>query len=572
MTIPTSGDPTFVIEEDHGYLHETLAEAVNALGAVEINMAQYGIKTSGNPADAGVNSTAIALALAALPANGGRLRFPAGSTPINAEITLGDGSAALYSTKRHISVVGAGNGHTFAELTSTSSATTFFWYGAAGGTMVRVKGPISGVLLEGFGLDGLPSGQVNAAASGLVVEHAMDSTFRRITVQNFSDVGVDVAAYPAPNGAANGCDDNVWDAVSVQWPTTNTATCIRIGGTDYGASPHLDVARNLFLGCHFRCVNAGGNAGTAIHFRFCDAITMVSCIATGTRYVEVTVPTGAAGADNFPSSVTLVHPFLIGGNPVVNGTWNGFQPIRLIDVHTGDGWTVPTQNIFSGITNQGMWFDNKLGYQTVRAGSGLTAEVRLSRAGTNSVGMMSDADGVFKVWDYPNNLDMLTLSNGLARMKAKSGVNPEFRLNRNGTDAFGLFSGAGGFLQGWDYLNGLEAFRFASSHLKLKGSASRSTTEPTAALTMFDGTAPVGTLANGVTLYSAAGECRVMDAAGNSTLLSPHDDDGRWVFDSVDTTTGRHLRIDVEKLLRFVDDHFGLGCVAETVGEAPHGG
>ena len=32
-----------------------------------------------------------------------------------------------------------------------------------------------------------------------------------------------------------------------------------------------------------------------------------------------------------------------------------------------------------------------------------------------------------------------------------------------------------------------------------------------------------GTLANGVSLYSAAGELRVMNAARNSALLSPHD-------------------------------------------------
>jgi hypothetical protein len=93
--------------------------------------------------------------------------------------------------------------------------------------------------------------------------------------------------------------------------------------------------------------------------------------------------------------------------------------------------------------------------------------------------------------------------------------------------------------------------------------ALRSVTNPTNALNLYNGTAPSGTLTNGVTLYAAAGELRVMDAAGTSTLLSPHDDAGRWVFDSTDTTTGRRLRIDVEKLLRFLDAHFGLGFVHE---------
>jgi hypothetical protein len=108
-----------------------------------------------------------------------------------------------------------------------------------------------------------------------------------------------------------------------------------------------------------------------------------------------------------------------------------------------------------------------------------------------------------------------------------------------------------------------EAARFTSaSNLKIGGAATRGTTEGTKHLDIFDGTAPVGTLTNGISLYSASGECRVMDAAGNSTLLSPHDRvTNEWIYDSVDTRTGKHLRIDVERLMRFVNAHFGTDFV-----------
>lgn len=99
--------------------------------------------------------------------------------------------------------------------------------------------------------------------------------------------------------------------------------------------------------------------------------------------------------------------------------------------------------------------------------------------------------------------------------------------------------------------------------LKISGSARRATTEGTSHLDIFDGTAPVGALAGGISLYSTSGELRVMDAAGNATLLSPHDRQGRWIFDSVDGKTGRHLRIDVEQLLRIVNERFGLDCIRE---------
>lgn len=57
-------------------------------------------------------------------------------------------------------------------------------------------------------------------------------------------------------------------------------------------------------------------------------------------------------------------------------------------------------------------------------------------------------------------------------------------------------------------------------NVKIGGTAARGTTEATKGLYVFDGTAPAGTLANGVTLYSASGEPRVMDSAGNSNGLT----------------------------------------------------
>ena len=118
------------------------------------------------------------------------------------------------------------------------------------------------------------------------------------------------------------------------------------------------------------------------------------------------------------------------------------------------------------------------------------------------------------------------------------------------------------------YANGT-AENYLGGNLKIGGTAARATTAGTNQLVLFNGTAPVGTLANGVSFYSASGEARVMDAAGNSTLLSPHDSvSNEWIFHSKHTPTGKVLRIDVEKMLRFINDHFGLDMVHEfTEGE-----
>lgn len=99
---------------------------------------------------------------------------------------------------------------------------------------------------------------------------------------------------------------------------------------------------------------------------------------------------------------------------------------------------------------------------------------------------------------------------------------------------------------------------------KFGGTATRGTTEGTNHIDLFNGTAPVGTLSNGVSLYSASGELRSMDAAGNSTLLSPHDTaTNEWVYDSIDTTTGRHLRIQMERLMIAINEKFGWDFVRD---------
>ncbi len=108
-----------------------------------------------------------------------------------------------------------------------------------------------------------------------------------------------------------------------------------------------------------------------------------------------------------------------------------------------------------------------------------------------------------------------------------------------------------------------------NANLKIAGTAIRTgpgSVEGTHHLDIFDGTAPVGTLANGISLYSTAGELRVMDAAGNATLLSPHENvNNYWVFDSANAETGKTIIIDMEEMMKKLNDTFGWDYVHETV-------
>jgi len=149
------------------------------------------------------------------------------------------------------------------------------------------------------------------------------------------------------------------------------------------------------------------------------------------------------------------------------------------------------------------------------------------------------------------------------------GGNAELGVLDNGsyTKAIKILDNATGiqFFTGVTNAGSTERARITSvGNFKIGGTADRATTEGTNQLVLFNGTAPVGTLTNGVSFYSESGEARVMDAAGNSTLLSPHDTaTNEWIFHSKHTPTGKVLRIDVERLLKFVNDHFGLDAVHE---------
>jgi hypothetical protein len=93
--------------------------------------------------------------------------------------------------------------------------------------------------------------------------------------------------------------------------------------------------------------------------------------------------------------------------------------------------------------------------------------------------------------------------------------------------------------------------------LKIGGTADQGTTEGTNKISIFDGTSPAGTLANGTSLFSDGGELKVLDASGNSTTLSPHDSEtNEWIFHSKETTTGRVLHVDMERLVKKLASKF----------------
>lgn len=66
---------------------------------------------------------------------------------------------------------------------------------------------------------------------------------------------------------------------------------------------------------------------------------------------------------------------------------------------------------------------------------------------------------------------------------------------------------------------------------------------------------------------SGADEWFVMDGAGNVTQISPHNEQGEWVYESRNVNTGRRLTVDMERLVMALDDMLGGGYVTIEEGD-----
>lgn len=95
------------------------------------------------------------------------------------------------------------------------------------------------------------------------------------------------------------------------------------------------------------------------------------------------------------------------------------------------------------------------------------------------------------------------------------------------------------------------------------------TTTGTNVLSIANGTAPAGGVADQASFYAsdvaASSEMWVLDEAGNTTQLSPHDPvTGEWIFYSKNTKTGRVVRVNMEKLVKEIERLTGKKFLIET--------
>ena len=65
---------------------------------------------------------------------------------------------------------------------------------------------------------------------------------------------------------------------------------------------------------------------------------------------------------------------------------------------------------------------------------------------------------------------------------------------------------------------------------------------------------------------SGGTELYVKDAAGNQTVLSPHNDAGEWVFYSVNARTGKVVYVNMEKMISDLEKLMGKKYIHDRYG------
>ena len=492
----------------------------------------------------------------------------------NTPITIGNTAVQLGNTVTTL------NNMTLANVTISSGSVTITNVSAttANVTTANVTNLISGnVALTGGSINGTTLGASNAATANVTTLTATDLTLSNSAVISVNTAGN--ALRITQTGAGNAL--LVEDSAN---PDSTPFVIDASGQVLIGATQAYTPVAGRFAPIEVNAVATTTDAAAFTKWsNTINSLDVNFSRSRGAIGVQTTLNSGDVisnlyfrGSDGTAFIAAAGIQVAVDGTPGTND-----MPGRLVFSTTADGASSPTERM--RIDSAG----------NVGIAATASAGVRLQVGGNGTGSTSSRGVGVFPTiqsdvttsyQSYRSSVTTAAASFTLSELShyatnqnafgAGSAVTNQYGFNvaptlTGATNNYGFYSDIASGTGRWNFYANGTAENYLGGNLKIGGTAARATTAGTNQLVLFDGTAPVGTLANGVSFYSASGEARVMDAAGNSTLLSPHDSvSNEWIFHSKHTPTGKVLRIDVEKMLRFINDHFGLDMVHEfTEGE-----
>jgi len=82
-------------------------------------------------------------------------------------------------------------------------------------------------------------------------------------------------------------------------------------------------------------------------------------------------------------------------------------------------------------------------------------------------------------------------------------------------------------------------------------------------LAITNGTPPAVSTVNQISMWVSSGELWVIDSAGNSSQLSPHNEKNEWIFKCENKRIGKKIKIDVERFFKWFDKEYDTNFVRE---------
>ena len=230
-----------------------------------------------------------------------------------------------------------------------------------------------------------------------------------------------------------------------------------------------------------------------------------------------------AGADG-----TTITPIAAQIESFVDGTpGTNDMPGRLVFSTTADGASTPTERMrINSAGNVGIGGTPPAGWSFL-LGKTITGAAS-SYGFVQSSSVLSDVTNAFIFSSNASTQATAFTLTGLHHYRAAqstigagSSITNQygFIVDSNVTGAtnnYGFYGDIASGTSRWNlYMNG-NAENYLAGNLKIGGTAARGTTAGTNHLSLFNGTAPAGTLTNGVSMYSSSGDLSFIDALGGA--------------------------------------------------------
>jgi hypothetical protein len=290
-----------------------------------------------------------------------------------------------------------------------------------------------------------------------------------------------------------------------------------------GATPHFQlngtgVADSAFAINSWRNSSASGGL-VALNHSKSGVVGTFTTLASGDSIGSVVFSGDDGAAFIQAASISAA----VDGTP---GTSD--MPGRLTFSTTADGASTPTARmvIYSdGSIQAGASQTSNYNLRVGRNISGATSGGNFYASGTVQSDVTINAHGVLA--ENKTAASAFTLAN-FSGFRATQGtfgagstVTAQYGFNADSTligatNNYGFYSNIASGTGRWNFYANGTADNYFASNVLVGGTAARATTAGTAHLDLFNGTAPAGTLTNGVSLYSSSGDLKFMNAAGDA--------------------------------------------------------